>query len=263
MAETGSREGRGLGAPVALALLAGAPALVYEVVWTRQVALLVGSQVEAISAVLVAFFGGLALGAFALGPLADRVRRPLRLYAALEGGAALVALATTTALDPGRSPVDLTGAPFAVVAGLLDSVDDTQAAVVTGGDSVLGLGPDEDWSAPSLAALTAVVSTIGPWLPRWMRRVGWVVVLCVALVHTITTPTSFGALIALLVGWVVGTAVTVVSGSPSHRPTGASIAAGLAAVGRPLAGETGSLQMSAFCLRIAKVSVLPSGDGAP
>jgi undecaprenyl-diphosphatase len=68
-----------------------------------------------------------------------------------------------------------------------------------------------------------------------MRRVGWAVVLCVALVHSITTSTSFDTLVALLVGWVVGTAVTVVSGSPSHRPTGASIAAGLAAVGQPLA----------------------------
>jgi spermidine synthase len=119
VSETGSREGRGLGAPVALALLAGAPALVYEVVWTRQVALLVGSQVEAISAVLVAFFGGLALGAFALGPVADRARHPLRLYAALEAGAALLALAATAALDPVRSPLDLTGAPFVVAPALL------------------------------------------------------------------------------------------------------------------------------------------------
>jgi spermidine synthase len=119
VAETGSREGRRLPPLVALAFLAGAPALAYEVVWTRQVALLVGSQVEAISAVLVAFFGGLALGAFALGPVADRVRHPLRLYAVLEGGAAIVALAATAALDPVRSSVDLTGAPFPVAPALL------------------------------------------------------------------------------------------------------------------------------------------------
>jgi spermidine synthase len=119
VAETGSREGRRLAPLVVLALVAGAPALVYEVVWTRQVALLVGSQVEAISAVLVAFFGGLALGALALGPVADRVRHPLRLYAALEVGAALAALAATAALDPVRSFFDLTGAPFPVAPALL------------------------------------------------------------------------------------------------------------------------------------------------
>ena len=50
-----------------LAFLSGVPALVYEIVWTREVALLAGSQVEAISVVLVAFFGGLALGARVLG----------------------------------------------------------------------------------------------------------------------------------------------------------------------------------------------------
>jgi hypothetical protein len=80
---------------VALAFLAGAPALLYEVVWTRQVSLLVGSQVEAISAVLVGFFGGLALGTWAFGRIAVRARRPLRLFALLEAGAALLAVAVT------------------------------------------------------------------------------------------------------------------------------------------------------------------------
>jgi spermidine synthase len=71
--------------PIALlALLSGVPALIYEVVWTREAALLAGSQVEAISVVLVAFFGGLALGARGLGPLADRAASPLRLYGVLE-----------------------------------------------------------------------------------------------------------------------------------------------------------------------------------
>ena len=58
-----------------LALLSGVPALVYQVVWTREVGLLVGTQIEAIACVLAAFFGGLALGSRWLGPVADRVRR--------------------------------------------------------------------------------------------------------------------------------------------------------------------------------------------
>ncbi len=75
-----------------LALLSGIPALVYEVIWTREVALVLGSQIEGISAVLAAFFGGLALGARWFGVRADRVRSPLRLYAVLEAGAGLLAL---------------------------------------------------------------------------------------------------------------------------------------------------------------------------
>ena len=72
---------------VLLAFLSGIPALVYQVVWTRQVGLIAGGQIEAISIVLVAFFGGLALGNRLLGPVSDRSTSPLRLYAGLEIGA--------------------------------------------------------------------------------------------------------------------------------------------------------------------------------
>lgn len=78
-----------------LALFSGAPALLYEVVWTRELALLAGSQIESISLVLVVFFGGLALGSRAFGPVADRVASPLRLYAVLEIAAGLLAVLST------------------------------------------------------------------------------------------------------------------------------------------------------------------------
>ncbi|MHC5002568.1 MAG: spermidine synthase, partial [Planctomycetota bacterium] len=81
-----------------LALLSGAPALMYEIVWTREVALIVGSQVQAISTVLAAFFGGLAAGAWALGGAADRARSPLRLYGVLEIAAGALAVASPLAL---------------------------------------------------------------------------------------------------------------------------------------------------------------------
>jgi len=81
-----------------IALLSGAPALLYEVVWTRQLALLVGGQVESISVVLVVFFGGLAVGSRLFGTLADRVDSPLRLYAALEVGAGILAAASTVGM---------------------------------------------------------------------------------------------------------------------------------------------------------------------
>ncbi len=73
-------------------LLSGASGLVYEVIWTRQLTLLFGSTVFATSTVLTAFMGGLALGSYYFGRLADREKRPLRLYALLEVGIGAFAL---------------------------------------------------------------------------------------------------------------------------------------------------------------------------
>lgn len=83
---------------LALFLLSGAAALVYEILWTRQLTLVFGSTTFAVSAVLTAFMTGLALGAYFLGRLADRVARPLRLYAALEAGVGAAALLLPDAL---------------------------------------------------------------------------------------------------------------------------------------------------------------------
>lgn len=81
-----------------LAFLSGAPALVCEIVWTRQVGLLAGNQIGAISVVVATFFGGLALGSLALGSLADRGRIPLRIYGTLEIAAGLFVLVTPALL---------------------------------------------------------------------------------------------------------------------------------------------------------------------
>ena len=67
-------------------------------VWTREIALLGGSQIEAISVVLVAFFGGLAAGANHFGRVADRAALPLRLFGLLEMTAGLLAVVSTLAL---------------------------------------------------------------------------------------------------------------------------------------------------------------------
>lgn len=62
----------------------GMAGLVYEVVWTRLLGLLFGHTVHAVTTVLAAYMGGLALGSLLLGRWADRVRRPLRAYAGLD-----------------------------------------------------------------------------------------------------------------------------------------------------------------------------------
>ncbi len=73
-------------------LVSGAAGLVYEVAWSRYLALFLGHTSYAVVAVLVAFMGGLALGNLWLGGLADRTRRPLAVYGWLEVGIGVYAL---------------------------------------------------------------------------------------------------------------------------------------------------------------------------
>ncbi|MCC6671560.1 MAG: fused MFS/spermidine synthase [Planctomycetes bacterium] len=75
-------------------LLSGFAALVYQVLWIRQLTLVLGSTTASMATVVAAFMGGLAFGSARLGPAADRSPRPLRLYAGLELGIALGALLT-------------------------------------------------------------------------------------------------------------------------------------------------------------------------
>src|SRR5215212_1679452 len=74
-------------------ILSGATGLIYEVLWARMLGLVFGATTFAISAVLAAFMGGLALGSAWAGRLAARIQRPLRAYGLLEIGIALYALA--------------------------------------------------------------------------------------------------------------------------------------------------------------------------
>ncbi|HEV3119495.1 MAG TPA: fused MFS/spermidine synthase, partial [Gemmataceae bacterium] len=76
----------------ALFFVSGASALVYELVWQRMLILIFGVSTLSVSAVLAAFMAGLALGGMVFGRLADRARRPLKLYAWLEAGIAVSGL---------------------------------------------------------------------------------------------------------------------------------------------------------------------------
>ena len=59
---------------LAIFILSGAAGLMYEVVWSRQLVLVFGNTTQAVSTILTGFFGGLAIGSFVGGRLADRVR---------------------------------------------------------------------------------------------------------------------------------------------------------------------------------------------
>ncbi len=88
----------GVGWRILLLVASGAAALIYQVIWIKQLTLIVGVDVYAVTTGVSAFFAGLALGGLLLGRWADRVTRPLRLYAALEICVALIGILITFAL---------------------------------------------------------------------------------------------------------------------------------------------------------------------
>lgn len=77
----------------ALFVLSGATGLIYEILWARMLGLVFGATTFAISAVLAAFMGGLAVGSAYAGRFASRIRKPIRTYGLIEISVALYALA--------------------------------------------------------------------------------------------------------------------------------------------------------------------------
>lgn len=108
-----------------LFFLSGATALVYEVVWSRQLTYVFGGSSLAVATVLAAYMAGLALGSYLFGRIADRVKRPFLLYGLLEGAIAVWALllpflfrladpAYRALYEADAGPVPLTAARFAL-----------------------------------------------------------------------------------------------------------------------------------------------------
>lgn len=81
----------------------GLAALTYEVAWQKLLAVVVGISTYATTTVLACLMGGMALGSLWFGGIADRTRRPLRLFALLECGVAAGALLMLWALPWGES----------------------------------------------------------------------------------------------------------------------------------------------------------------
>src|ERR1044071_32905 len=67
-----------------LFFLSGATALVYEVIWSKYLALMFGSTIQAQTVVLAVFMGGLALGNKIFGSRSDALARPLHAYGIIE-----------------------------------------------------------------------------------------------------------------------------------------------------------------------------------
>jgi MFS family permease len=108
--------------PAGLLFVSGAAALVYQTLWVKQLGLVVGVDVYAVTVAVSAFFAGLAVGGAVVGRWADRVRRPLGLYAALELGVAALGVVRWSTRSPSHgfavgcgSAARYAGSPFVVV----------------------------------------------------------------------------------------------------------------------------------------------------
>ena len=80
-------------------LASGAAALIYQVIWFKQLQFVLGSSTFAVSVTVASFFFGLSLGSWLGGRLADRLLHPLRAYAVLELSVSAVSLAVTLFLS--------------------------------------------------------------------------------------------------------------------------------------------------------------------
>lgn len=75
-----------------LVFISGFVALIYQVLWMKQLGLLFGNTSQAASATLASFFAGLATGSWLIGKRVTYSKNPMRTYAWLEIGIAVTAL---------------------------------------------------------------------------------------------------------------------------------------------------------------------------
>jgi spermidine synthase len=115
--------------------LSGTASLIYQVLWIKQLSLVVGAEVYSVTIAVSAFFAGLAFGSAYFGRWADRLTQPFLVYPWLEAGIAVLGVATTIALSHSSSlfaaieiragllawclPLFLVGAPAFLMGGTL------------------------------------------------------------------------------------------------------------------------------------------------
>jgi len=135
----------------ALLFGSGAASLVYQLLWIKQLSLVVGVEVYAVTIAVSAFFAGLAIGGAWWGRTADGRAHPLRLYAWLEVAVGVLGVGATMVLPQCAGlfaqleqhvgwlawllPFVLVGVPAIAMGGTLPVLVRASA-----GDSVAGTG---------------------------------------------------------------------------------------------------------------------------
>jgi spermidine synthase len=143
---------------LALMLASGFAGLGYQVVWTRQASLWLGSDPAAVLAVFSAFFGGMALGARTLGERIERGSRPGRAYAWCEAAIAAWGIVLMMVLEPAS-------------ALLLRAVGQSPSPAVQWAVAFAGTGA---LLLPATVAMGATLPAMQRALAGWpARRVAW------------------------------------------------------------------------------------------
>lgn len=119
--------------PALLLCISGAAALVYQVLWIKQLSLVVGVEVYAITTGISAFFAGLALGGWLFGRWADRLQQPVLLYAGLEVLVAMLGVGATVAMSLAANALAWLQGHVSVLAWLLPFALVGIPAVLMGG----------------------------------------------------------------------------------------------------------------------------------
>lgn len=132
-AQAAVRAGAAWRVPAALLVLSGAAGLVYQVLWVKQLSLVLGVDVHAVTVGVSAFFAGLALGGWLIGRWADRAAAPWRLYLWLECAIAVLALGATLALAHAAAPFAWLEARAGIVAWALPVLLVALPALAMGG----------------------------------------------------------------------------------------------------------------------------------
>ncbi|MBW8845072.1 MAG: spermidine synthase [Burkholderiales bacterium] len=177
---------------LALLLMAasGFAGLGYQIIWTQQFGLVLGHESAAVLAVVAAFFGGLSLGALALGRRIETSDKPLRWYAgceALIGLWSLVLMAAMPAagnaalalIGPDATPLWQWSVAFGASFVLLLPATAAMGATLPAMARVGTAGVAPLYAANTLGAVVGVLATAFWLIPDWglTRSAG----LCVAL----------------------------------------------------------------------------------
>ncbi len=147
----------------ALLCLSGAAALIYQILWIKQLSLVVGVDVYAVTTAVSAFFAGLALGSAVLGRRAEVVTRPLLLYAGLEIGTAVTGVAATLALAHSAALFAILERHVGAIAWVLPFLIVGTPAVVMGGTlpAILKAQPVESGAASQAGGVLYAANTLG------------------------------------------------------------------------------------------------------
>jgi spermidine synthase len=227
----GARFWQGRVAAAAFAL-SGAVAMALEVLWSRALALIIGSSVYSFTLVLVVFLIGIASGSWLIRNMAARSRFPLGLLAALFAGAAAAIAAT----------IPITDALPELFLALLATTSLSIAAVLWVHTSLIGL-----LILPTALCLGAIMPVVVRICCGSLDAVG-------RDVGRAYAANTVGAICgALLGGFAVLPAIGLENGVRGAAVVNAALALGLAAAapGRPAARVPGARRNTALITGLA------------